>query len=125
MFIEIDTASSVPIYTQLMKELKKSIVKNEWQPDEMLPSIRSLAGDLGVNMHTVNKAYNLLVDEEVLVKNQKGYSLNPAQEVSIDLTEQLKLKLEELLVDVYIHDISVDEVKDWTKTIAKDLKREW
>lgn len=125
MFIEIDTASSVPIYTQLMNELKKSIVKNEWQPDEMLPSVRSLAGDLGVNMHTVNKAYNLLVDEEVLVKSQKGYSLNPAQEVSVDLTEQLKLKLEELLVDVYIHDISVDEVKDWTKTIAKDLKREW
>ena len=67
MFIEIDTASSEPIYTQLMKELKKGIVKGEIKKDDLLPSVRSLAGDLGVNMHTVNKAYNLLVDEEILI----------------------------------------------------------
>lgn len=125
MFIEIDTASSEPIYIQLMNELKKSIVKNELKIGEMLPSVRELAGDLGVNMHTVNKAYNLLVDEEVLTKSQKGYSLNPDKQRSVELEEQIKLKLEELLVDIYIHDLSVQEVKEWTEVISKELKREW
>lgn len=125
MFIEIDTASSEPIYIQLMNELKKSIVKNELKIGEMLPSVRELAGDLGVNMHTVNKAYNLLVDEEVLTKSQKGYSLNPDKRRSVELEEQIKLKLEELLVDIYIHDIPVKQVKEWTEVISKELKREW
>lgn len=125
MFIEIDTASSEPIYIQLMNELKKSIVKNELKIGDMLPSVRELAGDLGVNMHTVNKAYNLLVDEEVLTKSQKGYSLNPDKQRSVELEEQIKLKLEELLVDIYIHDLSVQEVKEWTEVISKELKREW
>lgn len=125
MFIEIDTASSEPIYIQLMNELKKSIVKNELKIGEMLPSVRELAGDLGVNMHTVNKAYNLLVDEEVLTKSQKGYSLNPDKQRSVELEEQIKLKLEELLVDIYIHDIPVKQVKEWTEVTSKELKREW
>ena len=125
MFIEIDVASQEPIYIQLMNEIKKVIVKNELDVGEMLPSVRSLAGDLGVNMHTVNKAYNLLVDEEILIKSQKGYTLNPSKARSMKLSNQIKIKLEELLIDIYIHDIPVEQVKEWTQIIAKDLKKEW
>lgn len=125
MFIEIDNISPEPIYIQLMNELKKSIVKGELKIGEMLPSVRSLAGDLGVNMHTVNKAYNLLVDEEILVKSQRGYALNPDKHQSDELKEQIKVKLEGLLVDIYIHDLSVQEVKEWTEEISSNLKREW
>lgn len=63
MFIEIDPAGSEAIYIQLMKQIKKAIVKQDVQKGELLPSVRVLAGDLGVNMHTVNKAYNLLADQ--------------------------------------------------------------
>ena len=70
MFIEILPNSDTPIYTQLMYQIKKGIVKREWGFGEGLPSVRSLAGDLGINMHTVNKAYNLLVEEGVLEKKQ-------------------------------------------------------
>ena len=125
MFVEIDTTSSEPIYIQLMNELKKAIVKGELKVEEMLPSVRSLAGDLGVNMHTVNKAYNLLVDDEILIKSQRGYTLNPDNHQSDELKEQIKVKLEELLVDIYIHGIEVQEVKEWTEEISSNLKREW
>ena len=94
MFIEIDTASSEPIYTQLMKELKKGIVKGEIKKDDLLPSVRSLAGDLGVNMHTVNKAYNLLVDEEILIKSQRGYRVDTSDKIPDDLEDLLKERLE-------------------------------
>lgn len=125
MFIEIDKASSEPIYIQLMKQLKKSIVKGEIKKGDMLPSVRGLAGDLGVNMHTVNKAYNLLVDEEILVKSQRGYTIDATDKIPDDLDHRLKERLEDLLVDIYIHDVSVENVKKWTEKISKDLKREW
>lgn len=125
MFIEIDTVSPEPIYTQLIKQLKKAIVKGDIQKGEMLPSVRQLAGDLGVNMHTVNKAYNLLVDEEILVKSQRGYMINTSSQKPNDLDEQIQARIEELLVDVYIHDISTEKIKEWTERISKELKKEW
>lgn len=125
MFIVIETESMEPIYVQLIKQLKKAIVKGDINKGEMFPSVRVLAGDLGVNMHTVNKAYNLLVDEDILVKSQRGYMLNPNSKQPADLEELMKEKLEELLVDVYIHDLSVENIKEWTQAISKELRKEW
>lgn len=125
MFIEIDTVSPEPIYTQLIKQLKKAIVKGEIEKGELLPSVRQLAGDLGVNMHTVNKAYNLLVDDTILVKSQRGYMINPSNEKPLDLEGQMQARIEDLLVDIYIHEIPSEKVKKWTEQISKDLKKEW
>lgn len=71
MFIEILPNSDTPIYTQLMYQIKIGILKREWSFGDGLPSVRSLASELGINMHTVNKAYNLLADEGVLVKKSE------------------------------------------------------
>jgi len=125
MFIEIEPTSTEAIYIQLIKQIKKAIVKGDIKRGEMLPSVRSLAGDLGVNMHTINKAYNLLVDEEILLKSQRGYMINTTDKQPNDLEEQLKARIEELLVDVYIHDVSVEKTKEWTQQISKELKKEW
>ena len=125
MFLEIEPMSPTPIYTQLINQIKKLIVKGELKTGEMLPSVRSLAGDLGVNMHTVNKGYNLLVDEGVLVKSQRGYMVEITKKVSDNIEVELQEKIEDLLVEVFIRDISNEKVKQWTKSIAEDLKREW
>ena len=125
MFLEIEPMSPTPIYTQLINQIKKSIVKGELKTGEMLPSVRSLAGDLGVNMHTVNKGYNLLVDEGILVKSQRGYMVEITKKVSDNIEVELQEKIKDLLVEVFIRDISNEKVKQWTKSIAEDLKREW
>ena len=125
MFVEIEPTSPIPIYTQLINQIKKAVVKGELETGEMLPSVRSLAGDLGVNMHTVNKGYNLLVDEGVLVKSQRGYMVEITKEPSNEIEMELQAKIEELLVEVFIHDISNEKVKQWTKSIANELKKEW
>ena len=125
MFIEIDTVSPEPIYTQLIKQLKKAIVTGDIKKGELLPSVRQLAGDLGVNMHTVNKAYNLLVDEIILIKSQRGYMINPSNQKPADLENQMQARIEELLVDIYIHEIPSEKVKKWTEHISNDLKKEW
>lgn len=125
MFISIRHESSEPIYLQLIHQLKKAIVKKQIKEGEILPSIRVLAGDLGVNMHTVNKSYNLLVTEGILVKSQKGYMLNPENKLPQDFDLVMKKKIEELMIDVYIHDMPVELVQVWTQDIAKKLKRKW
>lgn len=125
MFIEIEPTSEIPIYTQLINQIKKAIVKEELKTGEMLPSVRSLAGDLGVNMHTVNKGYNLLVNEGVLVKSQRGYMVEVSGKNLDDIETELQTRMEEILVEVFLHDISNEKVKQWTESIANDLKREW
>lgn len=63
LVIEIDQHSDVPIYEQLRRRIIAAIAHGELAPGTRLPSVRSLAVDLGVNLHTVNKAYALLRDD--------------------------------------------------------------
>ena len=125
MFIEIEPNSPIAIYTQLISQIKKAIIRKDIGPGEMLPSVRVLAGDLGVNMHTVNKAYNHLVDEGILVKSQQGYTIKISKETPAEVENEMKQSIDELLVDVFIHDIPAEKVQEWMRETANDLKREW
>lgn len=73
MFVRIDQALDVPLYQQLRNEVVRGIAQEELSPGDALPSVRNLASDLGINLHTVNKAYALLRDEGyVEMKGRKG-----------------------------------------------------
>ena len=73
MFIEIDQMGQMPIYQQLRNQVVAAIASGQLSPGDGLPSVRSLAGDLGINLHTVNKAYALLRDEGyVLMRGRAG-----------------------------------------------------
>lgn len=78
MFIEINFESKKPIYTQLVEQIIAGIAKGKLQPGERLPSVRNMAEDIGINMHTVNKAYQELRDREfILIHRQRGVVINP------------------------------------------------
>jgi len=66
MFINIEMESDIPIYTQLSNEIIVAIANGSLLAGTPLPSVRSLASDLGINMHTVNKAYHELVKKEII-----------------------------------------------------------
>lgn len=126
MFIEILPNSDTPIYTQLMYQIKIGILKREWSYGDGLPSVRSLASELGINMHTVNKAYNLLVDEGVLVKNQKGYFvIERAMMASNEHTKAaMQVKLKEILIDKQIFEVNEETFNGWLNEIEKELEEE-
>ena len=63
MIIQIDLSSDEPIYLQIRSQVVHGVATGELRAGDALPSVRSLATDLGVNMHTVNKAYAVLRDE--------------------------------------------------------------
>ena len=71
MQIEIDLTSKVPIYVQIIDQVKHMIATGELSPDDQLPTVRQLATDLRVNFNTIARAYRML-DEEGLISTQHG-----------------------------------------------------
>ena len=73
MLIEIDFNSPEAIYIQLRNQIVMEIAQERLRDGDSLPSVRSLAKELGVNMHTVNKAYAILREEGYLkLDRRKG-----------------------------------------------------
>ncbi len=60
MYINIDFESSEAIYRQLCRQIIMGIATESLREGDSLPSVRDLADEIGINMHTVNKAYNIL-----------------------------------------------------------------
>lgn len=60
MVIEIDFNSEEAIYIQLTNQIIMGIATSRLHEGDILPSVRQLAETVGINMHTVNKAYSLL-----------------------------------------------------------------
>ncbi|MDE7198382.1 MAG: GntR family transcriptional regulator [Lachnospiraceae bacterium] len=95
MLIEIDFNSDQAIYMQLRDQIIMGIASARFQEGDMLPSVRQLADTIGVNMHTVNKAYTVLKQEGyVKVDRRKGVMVA----VDIDRMRALEEIREELLV---------------------------
>lgn len=73
MFIEIDFNSDEALYMQLRNQIILGIATSQLKEGESLPSVRSLADTIGINMHTVNKAYaTLKQDGFVRVDRRRG-----------------------------------------------------
>ena len=73
MLISIDFNSDEAFYVQLRNQIIMGIATSEIQEGESLPSVRELADSVGINMHTVNKAYAILRQEGfVKVDRRRG-----------------------------------------------------
>lgn len=95
MFIEIDFNSDEAIYMQLRNQIIMGIAASRFQEGDMLPSVRQLADTIGINMHTVNKAYTVLKQEGyVKVDRRKGAIIA----VDIDKIRAIEDVREDLMV---------------------------
>lgn len=73
MVIEIDFNSDEALYMQLHNQIILGIATSQFKEGDTLPSVRQLAEDIGINMHTVNKAYTVLKQEGfVKVDRRRG-----------------------------------------------------
>lgn len=96
MFLEIDFASDQPIYEQIRRGIIKSLSQNDLEfGGETLPSVRQLASDIGVNLHTVNKAYKMLEEDGIIVMDRRFGS--KIVDKTPDISESQKRKVKEEL----------------------------
>lgn len=69
--IHLDFRSGVPIYTQIVEQVRQQVVSGKLNPGDQLPTVRALALELRVNFNTVARAYRLL-DEAGIISTQQG-----------------------------------------------------
>ena len=97
MLIEIDFNSDEALYVQLQNQIIMGIAMNLIQEGDSLPSVRQLANTVGINMHTVNKAYAILKQEGFIqLDRRKGaviaIDMNKARAL-LEMKEQLRVLL--------------------------------
>lgn len=125
MYIQLDFESDIPIYEQLKNEIIIGIAKKELQPGERLPSVRALAGDIGINLHTVNKAYQQLKQEGfLLIHRQRGVVIHPdgAPEANEQYKKYLRETLRPLIATSVCKGMPKEEFKKLIQSIYTELQ---
>ncbi|MBI5296871.1 MAG: GntR family transcriptional regulator [Chloroflexi bacterium] len=69
--IEIDLRSDLPIYLQIIEQVKRQIADETLKPGDQLPTVRALAEELRINFNTVARSYRML-DEAGVISTQQG-----------------------------------------------------
>ena len=126
MLIVVDPQSGVPVYRQLMDQIKFHIASGLLAPGDELPSTRSLSSELGVNPMTISKAYSFLEREEV-VERRPGRPLvvraHDGSTMQDRKQEQLRESLAATVTMIKQLGIEHDEaVEIFTKMLKKDPK---
>ncbi len=121
--IKILFDSEIPIYVQLKNEIIKAIARGELEEGEALPSIRDLSVDIGVNLHTINKAYNLLKDEGYLsIDRRKGAMVNVNKDNKKDFLNSIDEELEVFLCRCICKGVSKEEIIKLISDKYDDIK---
>ena len=110
MVIEIDFNSDEAIYVQLMNQIILGIATSRLQEGDPLPSVRQLADTIGINMHTVNKAYSLLSQEGFVTIDRRRGAIIAVDENKIKAMEEMKENLIVALAKGCCRNVSREEV---------------
>lgn len=124
MIIELDMQSDIPIYTQLVNQIIEGIASGRLKLGEPLPSVRSLAADIGVNLHTVNKAYTLLKqDGYIQVHRQRGVVVDPEgmPPVTEEFMAKLHSQLKPIVAEAICRGMGKQQLIDMVELIHKEI----
>jgi len=125
ILLKIDMLSDSPIYTQIGRQIIKGIALKAFKEGDELPSVRSMAQDLGVNLHTVNKAYNHLKQEGFLIVNRrKGVVVNAsdAYKSNASYEKMLQYQLEVLVSEAIARGLDYSHFEGLLKDAIDGMK---
>lgn len=124
MLIEIDFQSEEAIYMQLHNQIILGIATSVIREGDVLPSVRQLAETVGINMHTVNKAYAVLRQEGfVTIDRRRGAVVALDADKNRALAE-MKEQLGVILAKGCCKNISCAEVHKLVDEIFKDFQKQ-
>ena len=110
MYIEIDFNSDEALYLQLRNQIIIGIATSQFQEGDTLPSVRQLADTIGINMHTVNKAYSVLKQEGFVKVDRRKGAVIAIDIDKMQAREDLKRDMQVLLAKSSCKQISREEV---------------
>ena len=122
MVIQIDFNSDEAIYIQLRNQIIVGIATSEIQEGDALPSVRQLADHIGINMHTVNKAYTVLKQEGFIQLDRRRGAVIAVDVDKLEAIEDMRGKLKVILAKARCKNISREEVHELIDEIFDEYK---
>ena len=122
MLIEIDFNSDEAIYIQLRNQIIMGIATDMIREGDTLPSVRQLADTVGINMHTVNKAYNVLKREGYISLDKRRGAVIALDVDKLEQLEEMRRQLRIVLARGCCKNISRSEVHELVDEIFDDYE---
>lgn len=120
MIIEIDFNSEEALYLQLRNQIILGIATARLREGDELPSVRQMADEIGINMHTVNKAYTVLKQEGFVKVDRRRGAVIAIDADRITAIEELRQELKVILAKGSCKNISREEVHALIDEIYED-----
>jgi DNA-binding transcriptional regulator YhcF (GntR family) len=115
--VRIDLESSVPLEEQIRQQIRRAIARGDVRCGDTLPSVRQLAGDLGIHWNTVARAYRRLRDEGLLVVGRgRGVTVRemprPLDAVDPDTRSRVEKRVREAIVEARLSGMTLGSLRD-------------
>lgn len=128
MNVRINTASRIPIYTQIVDHIRHLVATGTLGPGEQLPTIRQLAVDLRVDPNTVARAYSVL-DKEGVISTQQGRGTYVLEPPPPEQARHLRQQALEALTRAFLSDadrlsFEPDEITEIVDRMVEQWKQE-
>lgn len=123
MYVKIDFNSDEAIYMQLRNQIIYGIATSQIQEGDNLPSVRELAEYIGINMHTVNKAYAILKQEGYVKLDRRKGAVIAIDVDKIQAIDDMKDDLRVILAKAICKNISRQEVYEVVQEIFDEFER--
>ena len=110
MVLKIDFDSEEALYTQLCNQIIRGIATETLHEGDSLPSVRQLADEIGINMHTVNKAYSVLKQEGFLRLDRRRGAVIALDMDKLRAMDEMKDDLALIVARGICRDVGRDQV---------------
>ena len=122
--VNLDFSSGIPIYVQIVDQVRALLLSGDLKPGDQLPTVRQLASELRVNFNTIARAYRLL-DEAKLISTQRGrgtYLLDadPANDHEFFKRDSIEVQVTTLIQSLLTQGFSAEEIRQTVDTITKE-----
>jgi GntR family transcriptional regulator len=127
VFLSINENDSRPIYLQIIGQIKEQVSNGMLKPGEELPSVREVADNLSINMHTVRSAYLKLQDQGIInlhLGRRARIAQRPLPHHNADMEADIKARLKELITDALLIGISPENFRQLTNQQLGQLKHD-
>jgi DNA-binding transcriptional regulator YhcF (GntR family) len=123
MYVKIDFNSDEAIYMQLRNQIIYGIATSKFQEGDNLPSVRELAEYIGINMHTVNKAYAILKQEGYVKLDRRKGAVISIDFNKLQAINEMKEELRVILAKAVCKNISRNEVHEIVDQVYQEFER--
>jgi len=116
MLLSINDQDPRPVYAQIVNQVKEQIHLGNLKPGDELPSVRELSASLGINLHTVRHAYNVLRDQRILTfrlgQQARVARLRSQPAGREEIASVLEGRLQELITEAFLLGLAPEDFRN-------------